>query len=230
MNLKNILKNLKLNENNISMLLGAAVIVVVGFLIVNYFKNLENGTTLPAGSTTSEEARITLPTKHTVAEGESLWSIAEKYYRSGYNWVDIQKENNLTNASVISNGQELIIPDVAAKTATTTEEPEVATGTAQPTIAEASPTATPVVTATPAATPTETITPTETKGGEEVTPAAPSSETISGDSYTVVHGDSLWTIAERAYGDGFKWTQIAEANKLAHPGTIHTGNVLTLPR
>jgi nucleoid-associated protein YgaU len=231
MNLKNILKNLKLNENNISMLLGAAVIVVVGFLIVNYFKNLENGTTIPSSSTTADQtpATVKLPTNHTVSEGETLWSIAEKYYKSGYNWVDIQKANNLTNASVITKGQQLTIPDVAAKTATTTgSDLATATQTAQPVMTSASPS--PVVTASPAATPKEETVAT-TKGGEPLTGTkVTAGEAISGDSYTVVHGDSLWKIAERAYGNGQKWTEIAQANKLLHPGTIHAGNVLKLPR
>lgn len=53
---------------------------------------------------------------------------------------------------------------------------------------------------------------------------------ISTDKYTVVHGDSLWSIAVRAYGDGYQWTKIASENKIAHPNTIHTGNILVLPR
>ena len=231
MDLKNVLKNLKMNENNISMLLGAAVIVIVGFLIVNYFKTLESGTALPTTSTTANEnAKVTLPTKHMVSEGETLWSIAEKYYKSGYNWIDIQKANNLTNASVITKGQEITIPDVEARVATVKEDQMAATAaaTTKPVIAEATPTVT--VTATPEATkaPEEVIT--TTKGGEAITATTTSGERIEGTSYTVVHGDSLWKIAERAYGDGYKWVEIAKANNLLHPGIIHSGNTLTLPR
>jgi nucleoid-associated protein YgaU len=40
----------------------------------------------------------------------------------------------------------------------------------------------------------------------------------------------LWTIAVRAYGDGYKWTEIAKANKLVNPNLIHPGNVFVLPR
>lgn len=53
---------------------------------------------------------------------------------------------------------------------------------------------------------------------------------IGGKSYTVVHGDTLWDIAVRAYGDGYRWPDIAKANNLANPGLIHSGNVLTIPR
>ncbi len=53
---------------------------------------------------------------------------------------------------------------------------------------------------------------------------------ITGGSYTVVQGDNLWNIAVRAYGDGFKWVEIARANNLANPNLIHSGNIFTLPR
>ena len=53
---------------------------------------------------------------------------------------------------------------------------------------------------------------------------------ITGMTYTVVKGDYLWDIAVRAYGDGFKWVEIAKANNLVNPDVIHSGNVLKLPR
>ena len=53
---------------------------------------------------------------------------------------------------------------------------------------------------------------------------------IKGTSYTVVSGDYLWDISVRAYGDGFKWVEIARANNLANPNLVHPGNVLKLPR
>ena len=54
--------------------------------------------------------------------------------------------------------------------------------------------------------------------------------TITGASYTIVSGDYLWDIAIRAYGDGYRWVDIASANKLENPDIIHPGNVLKLPR
>ena len=53
---------------------------------------------------------------------------------------------------------------------------------------------------------------------------------ITGASYTIVSGDYLWDIAIRAYGDGYKWVEIAKANNLSNPDIIHPGNVLKLPR
>lgn len=53
---------------------------------------------------------------------------------------------------------------------------------------------------------------------------------ISGTSYIVTKGDNLWNIAVRAYGDGYAWTKISNANKLSNPNLIHSGNKLTIPR
>lgn len=177
MNLQKFLKSLKLNENNISMILGALVIVVVGILIVNYFKD-RGGKTLTGVNTQATQTK-----EHVVVKGETLWSIAEDSFGSGYNWVDIKSANNL-KTDTIEVGQKLTIPVVSAKK------------------------------------------PTATKAAAVTKVTSP----IATSSYVVVKGDCLWNIAVRAYGDGFKWTQIAKANKLVNPNIIHAGNVLVLPR
>ena len=54
----------------------------------------------------------------------------------------------------------------------------------------------------------------------------------TGDSYTVVSGDSLSKIAKTHYGDAAKWHQIYEANKALignNPDHIEVGQGLTLP-
>ncbi len=53
---------------------------------------------------------------------------------------------------------------------------------------------------------------------------------ITGNTYTVVHGDNLWNIAVRAYGDGFRYPDIARANNLSNPRLIHAGNTFVIPR
>ncbi|MCJ7805108.1 LysM peptidoglycan-binding domain-containing protein [Patescibacteria group bacterium] len=164
------------------MILGALVIVVVAVLVVNYFKD-QKGTSLPFLSKQgTEQTEQTGAKTHTVVQGENLWQIAEQYYGSGYNWVDIANANNIADANQIEVGQKLNIPDVTPKQATTTAV-------------------------------------------EQKAPNA-----ITGATYTVVHGDNLWNIAVRAYGDGYKWVEIAKENKLVNPNIIHAGNVLTLSR
>ena len=53
--------------------------------------------------------------EHIVKRGEHLWSIAESYYGSGYNWTDIANENNLEAPHSIEIGQLLQIPDTEPK-------------------------------------------------------------------------------------------------------------------
>lgn len=66
---------------------------------------------------------------------------------------------------------------------------------------------------------------------ENTTPAVGTSmNKITGKIYTVEKGDNLWSIAVRAYGDGYKWVDIARANNLANPGMIFSGNKLDIPR
>ena len=53
---------------------------------------------------------------------------------------------------------------------------------------------------------------------------------IEGESYTVVRGDNLWSISVRAYGDGYKWSEVAKFNALQTPNYIEVGQVIKLPR
>lgn len=55
---------------------------------------------------------------------------------------------------------------------------------------------------------------------------------IEGNEYIVVKGDSLSNIALRAYGDSFAWTKIFEANRslIKNHNLIYSGWKLTIPR
>lgn len=53
---------------------------------------------------------------------------------------------------------------------------------------------------------------------------------IKGNSYKIIEGDSLWGIAVRAYGDGYKWVDIARQNNLVNPDLIFSDNLLKIPR
>ena len=157
------------------MVLGAVVIVVVGSLIVNYFKDSTG--TLPKDNANNTES--SLNQTYLVNKGDSLWKIAEKVTGSGFNWVEIAKENNIENAGLIYEGQELTINQK-------TEVAGVKTDLDQ--------------------------------------------GSISGTTYEIQKGDTLWSIAVRAYGDGYKWSEISRENNLVHPNIIHSGNTLVLPR
>jgi len=124
--LKNFLKKIKLNESTISVILGAVVVIVIGALIFNYFRGVgkiktEEGQptqTIGEVKLIEEEGELKpegLPIAYQVQAGDNLWKIAEKFYSSGYNWVDIAKENNLVNANRLLVDQELVLPKVAVR-------------------------------------------------------------------------------------------------------------------
>ena len=60
--------------------------------------------------------------------------------------------------------------------------------------------------------------------GAEPAPAPPAPRT-----HTVEPGDTLWAIAERFYGDGNRYPEIAAASGIENPDLIQPGQVLTIP-
>ena len=189
--------DLRLGESYTSLLLGLLVVVVVAGITVTYIKSKA---TTPAPSiqeVSSDKTQNTVVQKtentYTVTEGESLWSIAEKKYNSGYKWVDIVKANNIPNPDVVEAGTKITLPLLAQATQT-------------------APTATPTIA--------------QQQDKQQVSQG----EKITGATYTVQRGDFLWDIAVRAYGDGYRWTDIAKANGLENPDMIFSENVLKLPR
>lgn len=120
MTLKNFLKKVKLSERTISAVLGVLVVVTAGVLLFNFFQS-RSETTITSDDQIASEGKTqelntsVLPTTHRVGQGENLWRIAEDYYGSGYNWVDIAQTNSLKNADLLLVGQELLIPDVAVR-------------------------------------------------------------------------------------------------------------------
>jgi len=68
-------------------------------------------------------------------------------------------------------------------------------------------------------------------GNIESTEGEEGTETIVAGDYIVNAGDSLWKIATRKYGDGYKWVDIANANNINAKvaGQIEIGQKLILP-
>jgi nucleoid-associated protein YgaU len=123
---KNFLKNLKLNESNVSMLLGVVVVLIVGGLLVNYFRSVNQGDTSSTDTDLpSDQIEITqtprledLPSDYNVQEGDSLWKISEEVYGSGYNWGDVYEANKEAlggNPNNLAEGTKITLPKVEPK-------------------------------------------------------------------------------------------------------------------
>lgn len=221
----------KWGDSYTSLLLGIIVVIVAVVLVVSFARNrnTEQPTvTQPQAEETNEITSLEnistedLPATYTVKEGDDLWTIAEAVYKSGFNWTDIAQANNLENPGDIEAGMKLTLPKVEA---------EVAQATVTPTTE-----VTEIPTESPTATsaPTAATTPTKSVNGDAASTSnqdqPQQAERISTTTYVVKQGDYLWDIAVRAYGDGYKWVEIARANELENPDVIHSGNELKLPR
>lgn len=192
------------NQSKASMVLGALIILVVGILVFNYF-NKNKASLGPAQQTqTNQQQDVSpdnLPGKYTVKEGDTLFGVAENYYKNGDNFTEIAKANNLTNPDQIEAGQTLEIPKIELQQAQASLQP--------------SPSAEP-----------EQKQALGTGGGNSTIWG----EKIEGNTYTIVEGDWLSTIAGRAYGDIMAFDRIAKANNISNPDLIEPGIVLNLPR
>ncbi len=193
------------NQSRLSMVLGGLIVLVVGVLIFNYF-NKPKSDLGPASQTTATQSDVTpdqLPGKYTVKEGDTLFNIANSYYKDGYQYTEIAKANNLPNPDNIEKGQVLDIPKLDSSTTMQVAPSSSPSSLPQAAMAD------------------------NGTGGGNTTIWGPR---IDGDSYTVTDGDWLSTIAGRAYGDVYSFQKIADANNITNPNLIEPGMVLKIPR
>lgn len=211
--LSKIESEVKSNQSRLSMVLGALILLVLGILIFNYF-NKTKSSLGPAQQTQQENQDVTadkLPGKYTVKEGDTLFLIAETYYKDGEKFTEIAKANNLTDANNIEKDQVLEIPKLAETFETmTTPQPD----------ASVSPDPTPDVVSQTDQTDLGT-------GGGNTTMWG---SKIDGATYTVQADDWLSTIAARAYDDINSYQKLANANNIQNVDFIYPGQVLTIPR
>ena len=121
--MRDFLKNIKLNEQNISMLLGVVVVILVGSLLYNYFKSVNQPSDGETSSTSTPEQTVVpsgdqLPADYVVQKGDSLWSISEKAYGTGYNWTDVYNANKQVigpNANTLLADTKINLPKVEPK-------------------------------------------------------------------------------------------------------------------
>ena len=73
---------------------------------------------------------------------------------------------------------------------------------------------------------------------ELVTPASQTENQVAGDvskenlpgTYTIKEGDTLFSIAENYYDDGYKYPEIVKENSLGNENSIEVGQSLTIPK
>lgn len=217
--LKSFLKSLNLdteeNQSKLSMVLGALIILVIGILVFNYF-NKPNPALGPSQQIENAQdvSPDNLPGKYIIKEGDTLFSIAEKYYKDGYKFDELANANNLEDPNSLQAGQVLNIPLLATSPSPSAVSESIAESSEKPS-------ETPSPSQTPQPSPgTETLSPQNSVWGSAIT----------GDSYTVVEDDWLSKIADRAYGDANAYDKIAQANNIQDPDLIYPGQVLTIPR
>ncbi len=168
-----------------------AVIVFLGIRTISQNKGDINGDAVVV----KEEESI-----YEVSKGDTLWSISEKVYGTGFNWQLIADTNKLEDPNNIEAGTKLSIPKL---TPTVTEEVEVGESEQE-----------------------AKIEPVQDKDTETEI----SKDDKKATEYVAKSGDNLWKIAVEQYGDGYKWVEIAKANSLVNPDIIHAGNSFAIPR
>lgn len=121
MYLKSSKNFLKSSEEVVSMFLGLLIVIILVGLIFNFVQKRRGTINLPGISISTVKEGDLEPSSisennesqnknYEVVRGDSLWKIAEKEYGNGNKWVNIAKENKLTNPRVLIIGQKLILP------------------------------------------------------------------------------------------------------------------------
>lgn len=192
----------KIRENYLSIALGLLVLLVAVSIV---FRANDSMT-----QKRSEEAeQKTTQKEYTVKKGESVSSIARDQLGSMDYTDEIVKANQLENPEKIEVGQKLVLPDVTSQSEVTENENDDETQE------------TPAPTAMSSA-----------KGdlnGAGVTTTAPGTK-ITGNTYTIQKGDTLFNITVRAYNNSRMMWTVMKANHIRNANYIQAGMTLTLPR
>jgi len=123
----------KIRQNYQSFILGFLVFLVGLSVVLKLFypakSKFQTEKKPEQKTTTTEKEQLQKPptNRYKVKVGDTLWTIAENHYGSGFNAYDIAKANKIINPDLIEVGQEIIIPSIKAKTPTTGVIAEVKT-------------------------------------------------------------------------------------------------------
>lgn len=202
--IKQLLKTIKLNESMLSMFFGVVTVLLIGILIFRMYR-----TNVPA--TITEQADQTVMSEKVGNVEVEKMEDGTKVPKELAEKITVEKGEHLWMLAEKHYGSGYNYVDIAKANNLDTSKPlAVGQELVLPKVAVIE-----LATETVAATPT---------------PEVMVDNKIEGDSYKVVKGDYLWDIAVRAYGDGYKWTQIAKDNSITHPDYIEVGLELKLTR
>lgn len=255
MAIKEFFIKIKNAESYTSLILGAVVVLVVGILFFSFVKmNRDNKTSSTKVEPTKEAQKTETSSTYTIKTGDTLWSISESTYKDGYKWSELAKENKLSNPDLIYAGNKLTLPKLTSDTkiaqsaSTSTyivqkgdslwdiSVKKYGDGYRWPEIAKVNNLQNPnlIHSGNKLTLPALSKQQLAQTGVSSIIPKAHAEEiknnSITGKTYKVVENDNLWDISVRAYGDGFRYKEVATANKIQNPGLIYPNNVLNIPR
>lgn len=131
------LLTLTVKEKYFNLVLGMVISLILSSIVYTYFLRnipLNIAIKLPKFNVFNSQPKVdkkevakTNPKTYVVQEGDDLWNIAEKFYGSGFNAYDISVANKLSDASTLTAGTKIIIPDVKKREPTTGEISSAAT-------------------------------------------------------------------------------------------------------
>lgn len=150
--------------------------------------------------------------RHIVVNGDSLFSIAKKYYGDGSTWKRIRDANpdRVSETGVVRTGVTLKIPS---------SQPTVTRGPARGAPAEPERTKPRAPESKPAP---------RAAGGDAMA-AKPGDAKVKPGTYTVRRGDTLGEIAQRVLGSTKRKTELMKLNNINDEDSIRVGAVLRLP-
>lgn len=121
------------SEQNLSMLLGVLVVILIGNLLFNYFKSInKSGQTTDTSSSTQSAALVEAKpgNDYVVQAGDSLWSISMASYGTGYNWSKVYEANKDVlgaNPNQIEKGTKIALPVMTGEAIAPAAQPTVYT-------------------------------------------------------------------------------------------------------
>lgn len=115
------------------MALGVVVMVLAGFLLINYFRTINRAETVgqtssastentegdltPTPQITAENGQVLEPkagNEYVVQAGDSLWKISQRTYGTGYSWTQVYEANKEAigdNPSQLTAGMRINLPE-----------------------------------------------------------------------------------------------------------------------